>query len=599
MSVAMPCGASRLVQKNLRPTRQTRSSNARQVQTQAAGRDDRQPDRHAGGENLSKSDRMSARQVNNAKENSNSAMTSSLYRKAPAPSTSYPTPSARVAPSPSMPSMRSMPSMPSMPSGAQDDDEEILRVVDHMNMGSTTRAVILAGGEQKNPLTQYRAMPAVPIGSCMMLIDVPINNCLGAGGYLDSDSTSLVARSPVRFLTRASRSARRSLLVAQSPGINKMYVMTQFQSHQLNSHIASAYPPQGFGARQSGWVDLLAAQQTINGSEWYKGSADALRRNLMELKDEARGVEPADDYVILSGSAMYNMDIARVVGYHRIKKADITICSHMVDANEAKVKGVIVADAVGRVSGFHEKPGEMVGDFVNEDNQARVNMGVYVFKRDAMLRLLEDDAGLPMDHIGHHMIPAALAGGARVFTYLHHGYWKDVSSLRDYYEANIALTSKSKAPIKFFELERAISAKKGKMLPPARLCGSVTVDQSILGDGAILCDGCVSRRSIIGENVLVGTGSTIEESLLLGSRMWTSETQRAAAKARGDLIYGVGSNVHLKGCVVDENAYIGDGCIVRNDAGVMEADGSKWGYMIHEGIVVVLKNAVIPDGTVI
>lgn len=206
----MPCGASRLVQKNLRPTRQTRSSNARQVQTQAAGRDDRQPDRHAGGENLSKSDRMSARQVNNAKENSNSAMTSSLYRKAPAPSTSYPTPSARVAPSPSRPSM------PSMRSGAQDDDEEILRVVDHMNMGSTTRAVILAGGEQKNPLTQYRAMPAVPIGSCMMLIDVPINNCLGAGGYLDSDSTSLVACSPVRFLTRASRSARRSSLNRQA-----------------------------------------------------------------------------------------------------------------------------------------------------------------------------------------------------------------------------------------------------------------------------------------------------------------------------------------------------------------------------------------------
>lgn len=206
----MPCGASRLVQKNLRPTRQTRSSNARQVQTQAAGRDDRQPDRHAGGENLSKSDRMSARQVNNAKENSNSAMTSSLYRKAPAPSTSYPTPSARVAPSPSRPSMRSM------PSGAQDDDEEILRVVDHMNMGSTTRAVILAGGEQKNPLTQYRAMPAVPIGSCMMLIDVPINNCLGAGGYLDSDSTSLVARSPVRFLTRAPLVARRSSLNRQA-----------------------------------------------------------------------------------------------------------------------------------------------------------------------------------------------------------------------------------------------------------------------------------------------------------------------------------------------------------------------------------------------
>lgn len=453
-----------------------------------------------------------------------------------------------------------------------EEKEGLSQMVDYINMGSTTRAIILAGGEQKNPLTQYRAMPAVPIGSCMMLIDVPINNCLSAG-------------------------------------INKLYVLTQFQSHQVNSHIASAYPPQGVGARQSGWVDVLAAQQTVSAKEWYKGSADAIRRNLVELKDEARGVEPAEDYVIMSGSAMYNMDLARVVGYHRMKKADITICSLQVDGDVAGSKGVVLADAVGRVSGFHEKPGARVTDLLDGDNQALVSMGVYVIKRDMMLRLLEDGGGdgssevgkggRRMEHIGHHLIPAALEGGARVFTYEHHGYWKDVSTLKDYYEANIALTSKSKAPIKFFELERAISAKMGKMLPPAKMCGSVEIDESILGDGSILSDGCVTRRSIIGENVLVGAGSVIEDSLLLGSPVWTSESQRAAAKARGDLIFGVGEQAHLRRCVVDENAYIGDGCIIRNDAMVMEADRSAEGYMIQDGLVVVLKNAVIPDGTVI
>ncbi len=445
-------------------------------------------------------------------------------------------------------------------------DKESMPVVDCVNMGSTTRAIILAGGEQRNPLTQYRAMPAVPIGSCMMLIDVPINNCLSAG-------------------------------------INKMYVLTQFQSHQINSHIASAYPPQGFG-HTSGWVDVLTAQQTISAKEWYKGSADAIRRNLMELKDEARGVEPAEDYVIMSGSAMYNMDISRVVGFHRMKNADITICSLQVGADAASTKGVVVADEVGRVSGFHEKPGTRVSDLLNDDYQVLASMGVYVIKRDVMLRLLEDDdsspmGGRPMEHIGHHMIPAALETGARVFTYEHDGYWKDVSTLRDYYEANIALTSKSKTPIKFFELERAISEKKGKMLPPAKMCGSVYIDESILGDGSILSDGCVSRRSIIGENVLVGAGSIIEDSLLLGSPVWTSESQREAAKARGDLIFGVGRNSMLRRCVVDENAYIGDGCVVRNDAGVVEADRSSEGYMIQDGLIVVLKNAVIPDGTVI
>ena len=306
----------------------------------------------------------------------------------------------------------------------------------------------------------------------------------------------------------------------------------------------------------------------------------------------------------MSGSAMYNMDISRIVGFHRMKKADITICSLQVGADAAKTKGVVISDEFGRVSGFHEKPGARVSDLLNDDNQVLVSMGVYVIRRDVMLRLLGGDestpvGGRPMEHIGHHLIPAALESGARVFTYEHHGYWKDVSTLRDYYEANIALTSRSKTPIKFFELERAISAKKGKMLPPAKMCGNVDVDECILGDGAILSDGCVSRRSIIGENVLVGAGSIIEDSLLLGSPVWTSESQREAAKARGDLIFGVGRHSRLRSCVVDENAYIGDGCIVRNDAGVFEADRSSEGYMIQDGIIVVLKNAVIPDGTVI
>jgi glucose-1-phosphate adenylyltransferase len=445
---------------------------------------------------------------------------------------------------------------------AEKENEDITNMVDYMNMGSTTRAVVLAGGEQNNPLTKYRAMPAVPIGSCLTLIDVPINNCLRAG-------------------------------------INKMYVMTQFQSHQLNSHIASAYPPHGFGSRQSGWVDVLAAQQTISGKEWYKGSADAIRRNLMELKDEARGVEPAEDYVILSGSAMYNMDIARVVGYHRAKNADITICTRLLDANLAESKGVVLSDDFGRVVGFHEKPGACVSDFTDDRKEVMVSMGVYVFKREALLNILERDNGGPMEHIGHHVIPAALQSGIEVFAYEHDGFWKDVSTLRDYYDANIALTSKSTSPIKFHELETAISSKKGKMLPPAKLCGTVEVDNSVLGDGSILSDGCISRGSIIGENVFVGRGSLVEESLLLGSPMWMSEGQREEAKARGDMIFGIGKNTHLKGCIIDVNAYVGNDCIIRNDEGIMEADMSNDGYMIQEGIVVVLKNAIIPDGTVI
>lgn len=432
--------------------------------------------------------------------------------------------------------------------------------VDYMNMASTTRAVVLAGGEQNNPLTKYRAMPAVPIGSCMLLIDVPINCCLSAG-------------------------------------INKVYVMTQFQSHGLHSHIATSYPPQGFGTRSGGWVDVLAAQQTITGKEWYKGSADAIRRNLGELKDESRGVDPATDYVVMSGSAMYNMDISRVVGYHRIKNADITICSHLVDVGSATSKGVILSDELGRVTGFYEKPDKGALEFAygNNSEDVMVNMGVYVFKRDTLIDLLERSSGEGMDHIGHHVIPAAIAKGLNVFAYEHEGYWRDVSTLKDYYEANIALASKE-TPIKFFEVDGTVSAR-GKMLPPARLQGSVNVDESILGDGCILVD-CTIFKSIIGENVLVGSGSLIEESLVLGSPMWTSEASRDEAKEKGDLVFGIGRNTHLKGCVVDENVYVGDNCVITNAAGIKEADHSPK-YMIEDGIVVLLKNAVFPDGTVI
>lgn len=432
--------------------------------------------------------------------------------------------------------------------------------VDYMNMASTTRAVVLAGGEQNNPLTKYRAMPAVPIGCCMLLIDVPINNCLSAG-------------------------------------INKMYVMTQFQSHGLHSHIATSYPPQGFGSRAGGWVDVLTAQQTINGKEWYKGSADAIRRNLGELKDESRGVDPATDYVVLSGSAMYNMDISRVVGYHRFKDADITICSHVVDLESAISKGVIFADELGRVTGFYEKPDKAALEFAYGANskEVLVNMGVYVFKRDTLIDLLEGSSGQDMDHVGHHVIPAAIAKGLNVVTYEHDGYWRDVSTLKDYYEANIALASKE-APIKFFEVDGSVSVR-GKMLPPARLQGSVLVNESILGDGCTLVD-CTVSKSIIGENVLVGSGSVIEESLVLGSPMWTSEASRDEAKARGDYVFGIGKNTHLKKCVVDENVYIGDNCVITNEKGIKQADHSPL-YMIEDGIVVLLKNAVFPDGTVI
>lgn len=440
--------------------------------------------------------------------------------------------------------------------------EENITGVEKSTMGRSTRAVVLAGGETTNPLTRFRAMPAVQIGSSMLLVDIPINNCLRSG-------------------------------------INKIYVLTQFHSHGINSHIAASYPPIHFGGPLGDmWVDVLAAQQTTTKKEWYKGSADAIRKNLNELKDESRGIEPATDYVILSGSAMYNMDLAKVVASHRLLQADVTICTHLVSQDVARTKGVLRVDNCSKVLSFEEKPNDLYLDRARYQDSGKylANMGVYVFKREAMLDLLDPAKSDVVTHIGHHVIPNALSKGMNVHSYQHKGYWQDVSTLKDYYEANLALAS-PEAPIKMFEVDGAVSAK-GSMLPPSKMQGTVKVSESILGDGTFLVD-CEIRNSVVGECIFVGAGSCIEDSLLLGSPFWTSEILRENALRANERVFGVGKNCVLRKCIVDENVSIGDNCMLTNTENVQEADFSSDGYMIQDGILVLLRNAEIPDGTTI
>jgi glucose-1-phosphate adenylyltransferase len=267
--------------------------------------------------------------------------------------------------------------------------------VDLLNAGRTVRAVILAGGETRNPLTRHRSMPSVPLGSSLVLVDVPITNCLRAG-------------------------------------INKIYVLTQFQSHSLNAHIASSYPPTRFGNSDAqAWVDVLAAQQTVTQREWYKGSADAVRKNMSDLKDEWRGVSPASDYVILSGAAVYSMDLGRVLAQHRARGADVTICTHLVAEDVAPTKGIARVDpASGRVLSYEEKPTaaaladmRSAGGGAGAGGQYVANMGIYLFKREALFKLLDPSKEAAITHIGHHVIPSALAGGMKVHAYTHRGYW--------------------------------------------------------------------------------------------------------------------------------------------------------------------------------
>lgn len=441
--------------------------------------------------------------------------------------------------------------------------------IDTDEMSRTVRAVILAGGESRNPLTRYRAMPAVPLGSSLLLIDVPINNCLKAG-------------------------------------VNKIYVLTQFQSHTLNSHIAASYPPLRFGGpNKQAWVDVLAAQQTVTEKEWYLGSADAIRKNITELKDESRGISPATDYIILSGSAVYNMDFSQLIAAHREKNADITIAMHPVSAELAPSKGIgKVHHASCKVMKFEEKPDrETLASFRRDPSQITgaggeylANMGIYVFKREALFRLMSPGKKAAVTHIGHHVIPNALAQEMKVYAYQYEGYWQDVSTLADFYQANLDLAApESKTQV--LRWDGMISAK-GSMLPPA-FFHDTTVENVVIGDGAVLV-GADVRNSVVGECVYVGRGTTVRDSLLLGNSQWLSDSLRREAIARGERVYGVGENCELRSCVVDENVRIGDNCRIVNAEGVREADHAKTGgFMIQDGIVVVMRNAIVKDGTVI
>lgn len=432
------------------------------------------------------------------------------------------------------------------------------------DLSRTVRAVVLAGGETKNPLTRYRAMPAVPLGSSMLMIDVPLNNCLRAG-------------------------------------INKIYVLTQFQSHTLNAHLATKYPVAPFGGPdRQGWVDVLAAQQTAEQAEWYRGSADAIRRNMNELADEARGTTPATDYVILSGAAVYHMDVAALVEAHRQRGADITIALHAVPEADAPALGIAKMHAAsGRILKFEEKPDPESLPSMRSDPavpEYLASMGVYVFKREALFKLLTPRKAEAISHIGHHVLPAALAQEMGVYGWRHGGYWHDVASLRDYYDANLALASPW--PTIAMSQVDGLVASAGSCLPPASI-NNVTLENVLLGDGSVL-RGCTVRNSVLGPSTYVGRSSVLDGVLLLGNSSYMSHGQRSEALARGDRVFGVGERCDLRRCVVDENVSLGNDVRIVNAGCISEADrADSDGFMIEDGIVVVMRDAHIADGTVI
>ena len=415
---------------------------------------------------------------------------------------------------------------------------------------------ILGGGQGSRlwPLTRHRAKPAVPVGGKFRLIDIPISNSLHAG-------------------------------------IDRIFVITQFNSASLHRHISQTYR---FSAFSLGFVNILAAEQTLDRRDWYQGTADAVRQCLPRLVE----ADPSE-VLILSGDQLYLMNISELVRTHRERGADITVAVKPVSRAEASAFGILRLDPSGRIVEFVEKPKEAAQlDAIALDDQTQAalgfpappgsylaSMGIYIFKPEVLNDLL---VGTSTVDFGREVIPQALAP-YRVYAYPHGGYWTDIGTIPSFHQANLDLTLPL-PPLNLYDPELRIFTHP-RFLPGTKV-NECSIRYSILSEGSIL-SGSHIADSIIGIRAVVRSGSVIERSIVMGANNWEADPP----PDNGQIPIGIGRDCHLRNTIIDFNARIGDGCKLINAEGVENADSEHWS--IRDRIIVVHKNAVIPPGTVI
>nr|AAA27275.1 ADP-glucose pyrophosphorylase [Synechocystis sp. PCC 6803]prf//1905422A ADP-glucose pyrophosphorylase [Synechocystis sp.] len=424
-------------------------------------------------------------------------------------------------------------------------------------------AIILGGGAGTRlyPLTKLRAKPAVPLAGKYRLIDIPVSNCINSE-------------------------------------IVKIYVLTQFNSASLNRHISRAYNFSGF---QEGFVEVLAAQQTKDNPDWFQGTADAVRQYLWLFREW-----DVDEYLILSGDHLYRMDYAQFVKRHRETNADITLSVVPVDDRKAPELGLMKIDAQGRITDFSEKPqGEALRGMQVDTSvlglsaeKAKLNpyiasMGIYVFKKEVLHNLLEKYEGAT--DFGKEIIPDS-ASDHNLQAYLFDDYWEDIGTIEAFYEANLALTKQPSPDFSFYN-EKAPIYTRGRYLPPTKMLNS-TVTESMIGEGCMIKQ-CRIHHSVLGIRSRIESDCTIEDTLVMGNDFYESSSERDTLKARGEIAAGIGSGTTIRRAIIDKNARIGKNVMIVNKENVQEANREELGFYIRNGIVVVIKNVTIADGTVI
>ena len=423
-------------------------------------------------------------------------------------------------------------------------------------------AIILGGGKGTRlyPLTKDRAKPAVPIAGKCRLVDIPISNCINSG-------------------------------------FNKIYLLTQFNSASLHNHIANTYV---FDQFSKGFVEILSAEQTNTSTSWFQGTADAVRKNLKHFNDQN-----ADYYIILSGDQLYRMDFKKMLDRHKETGADLTIAAKPISRKEATGLGIMATDADGMITKFYEKPAIDldISDYkvnkkflesslnvkANESNEYLASMGIYIFSAAAMHEALQGDE----TDFGKEIIPGLL-GKKRLASFLFDDFWEDIGTIKAFYDTHLDLTA-MKPQFNFYDEEMPIYAER-RFLPASKI-NFCNISSSLTAEGSIITNAYIVN-SIIGVRTIIESGASLDGVYVMGSTYYETEAEKEENARKGIPNIGIGKASVIRRTIIDANARIGEGCRIGiDDIPRPECDADN--YSIHDGIIVIHKNAVIPNGTIL
>ena len=424
---------------------------------------------------------------------------------------------------------------------------------------SSVLSLIMGGGAGSRlfPLTKERAKPAVPLAGKYRLVDIPISNCI------NSD-------------------------------LKRVYLLTQFNSASLHRHVAYSYK---FDHFSDGFVEILAAEQTFTDTSWYQGTADAVRKNLVHLLNH-----DFDYVLILSGDQLYRMDFRHIISQHIASQAELTIATIPVSRRDAAGLGIMQIDQDRRITRFVEKPKDpALQDSLTvspasraalgidgDDDVWLASMGIYVFNRDVLTTLLENEH----TDFGKHIIPEAIQSRP-VYSYVFQGYWEDIGTIRAFFEANLDFAAELPR-FNFFDMSAPIFTRP-RWLPASKINGA-RIDHTVISDGCIISDADF-RQSIVGIRSIISSGSRLERVVMLGSDFYEPAASIARHQAARVPRIGIGANTRIDNAIIDKNARIGSDVTISPAGKPDHVDHEL--YYIREGIVIIPKNGVVPDGTVI